>query len=96
MTVLGVAELREQRLQLVVAAVDVADDVERAHLLLAVGPQRRADDLDRVVGRDDVREAEALLLQVAQRAAQVACLAADDVRAKFGANVLKPGRLLDS
>src|SRR5690606_20117085 len=40
-----IAQLAEQRLQLVAAAMDVTDDVEWPRLVAAVGPQTRADDL---------------------------------------------------
>ena len=81
-TVLGVAERGEQRLQLLVAAVDVADDVERALSCSRLAHSGARTISTSSLGLDDVREAEALLLQVAQRAAQVPCLAADDVRAE--------------
>ena len=43
-----VAERRQQRHQLVAAAVDVADDVERPGLGAPVGPHRHAHDLGRL------------------------------------------------
>ena len=63
----------EQLLKLVAAAVDVADDVERAGLILAVGPQRRALDangVNRLRRAQDRHLAEALALQPAQTLAQ--------------------------
>ena len=80
-----VAELAQQLVELVVAAVDVADDVERAVLGAAVGPQRRALDLGRLDLLGDAQHAdaaEALALQALQRAAQLRALLADDVRAE--------------
>src|SRR6185369_12280255 len=78
-----IAEAREQHFELVAAAVDVADDVEGAGLALAVGPQRPALDdggFDVLHGAQDEDVAEALLLQLAERAPEVVRLVADDVR----------------
>jgi hypothetical protein len=80
-----VAELGEQLLELVVAAVNVADDVERPALLLAVVPERRARDrrrLDLLRRAEHVHLPEALLAEPAQRAAELARLVADHVRAE--------------
>ena len=94
-----VAELLEQRHQLVEAAVDVADDVERA-VLVACGRSRAA--ARSIVGRVDLLGrlqdedvAEALALQAAQRAAQLLALVADDVRAEVAVGPRRgcaPGR----
>ena len=43
-----IAERGEQRLQLLAAAVNVSDDIERTGLLALVGPQFRALDDDRI------------------------------------------------
>jgi hypothetical protein len=78
-----VAERAQQRRQLVEAAVDVADDVERPVLVPLVVVQRLARDLDRVdlLHRlQHVRVAEALASEEAERAAHGALLVAHDVR----------------
>ena len=70
-----VAQLAEQRLQLGAAAVDVADDVERAGEVGQVVVALLGDDrggLDLLDAAQDVHLAEALALQAAQRAAQFA------------------------
>ena len=72
-----VAELLQQLTQFVEAAMHVADDVERAVLVLAVVPERlaldrRGVDLLRRGEHEDV--AEALALQAAQRAPQIAAI----------------------
>ena len=79
------AELAQQRDELREAAVDVADDVERAMLGSAVRPGRlpldhRRFDLLRRAEHGDVPEA--LLAQVLERAAELLALAADHVRAE--------------
>ncbi len=81
-----IAELIQQLLKLVAAAVDVADDVERAGLRLAVGPQRRALDADgvnRLRRAQDRHLAEALALQPAQALAQQPHMVAHDVWAEL-------------
>lgn len=82
----GVAEAGEQGLQLRAAAVDVPHDVERAGEVAQVVVALLGDDLGGVdlgLAAQDVHLAEALALQAAQRAAQLAVLARDDVRGKL-------------
>src|SRR5262249_42556982 len=79
-----VAQPVEQLLQLVEAAVHVADDVERANLAAPVGPDGYALDARGVDGGDraeGVDVAEALALQPAEALAQVAQVRADHARA---------------
>jgi len=80
-----VAERREQLLQLVGAAVDVADDVERPGELALVVPQRLALDLGVVdlVGKQHPDVVEALLAQAGQRAAERLALPAEHMRAEL-------------
>src|SRR5262245_13673398 len=80
-----VAQQLQQRQQLIVTAVDIADDVERAVFVAFVGPQRPAldDDTFDVLDRaEDVNVAEAFAAQVTERALQVLDVAAYDVRAE--------------
>jgi hypothetical protein len=82
----GVAELAEQLLQLLPAAVHVADDVERALLVAQVVEQPAAGDpsgCDLVGRAQHVHPAEALAGQPAQPAAQLVALAAQHVRAEL-------------
>lgn len=78
-----VSERLQQRDQLVVAAVDVADQIERSVLVLAIVVERLAHDLRRfdVLDRlQDIRVAEPFASEVAERAAQRRGPAAHDVR----------------
>ena len=78
-----VAELAEQRLQLDAAAVDVADDIERAVLVAQVVVQRRPGDPDAgdlVDPAQRVHGAEALTLQPLEPTAQLVALSAHDRR----------------
>ena len=79
-----VPELREQRLELVAAAVDVADDVEGACEVLAVVPQRLTldDHAFDILRLEDPDVAEALALQPVERALERLTLAREDVRAE--------------
>src|SRR6266699_1679237 len=80
-----IAERPEERHELVEAAVNVADDVERPALLLAVTPERLALDggrLDLLDGGKDVDGDEALPAQVAQRALEGLHVPTHDLRAK--------------
>ncbi len=82
----GVAEAAEQGLQLGAAAVDVADDVERAGEVAQVVVALLGDDLggrDLGLAAQDVHLAEALALQASQRAAQLAVLPRDHVRGQL-------------
>ncbi len=84
----GVAEGGEQALQLGAAAVDVADDVEGAGEVAQVVEPALPDDLRRlhlVGAAQDVHGAEALALEVAQGAAQLALVALDDAAREGGA-----------
>jgi hypothetical protein len=80
-----VAELGQQRDQLVVAAVDVAHDVERTVLVAAIGPgplaldHRALDLVDRAQHGDP---AEALAGQAPEAAVQLLALAPHDVVAE--------------
>ena len=79
-----VAEFAEKLLQLVTAAVNVADDVEGTVLLFFVVPHLCADDLDvfKLFGAaDDVDEAETLFFQTADAFAHGSALA---VKHPFG------------
>src|SRR5262249_43908784 len=78
-----IAELRQQRFELSRAAMHVADDVERAVLRLAIGPERGTLDGDRFDlfrAARDVHVTKAFVLQLAQGLAQLAYLAAHHVR----------------
>jgi hypothetical protein len=80
-----VPEVFQQLDQLVGAAVDVADDVERSGLSPAVGPQRppREDRRLHLLGRgEDGDVPEALPLQASERPVEAADLVSDDVRAE--------------
>jgi hypothetical protein len=80
-----VAQGGEQLLQLLPAAVDVADDVEGAGELALVGPGALAFDdggVDLLHALEDVDLAEPLLAQVLDALAQVAALAGDHVVAE--------------
>src|SRR5262249_26527152 len=78
-----VAELVEQRVELLEAAVHVADHVERPVVVAAVVPEPLALDrraLDLLDRREHDHVPEALPLETAQRATEVARLAPYDVR----------------
>src|SRR5690606_17652563 len=84
----GVAQLAEQGVQFGGAAVDVADDVEGAGEVGQVVEPLLGDDggpLDLLRAAQHVHLAEALALQVAQRAAQFAGVPADDPAGHVGA-----------
>ncbi len=81
----GVAQLAEQLAQLLVAAVHVADHVEGAVIVAAVGPQPAPLDARRLDLPDPVqhdRPMEAFAPQVGEGAAELGVLVADDVRAE--------------
>ena len=89
---LPVPEDAQQLAQLVVAAVDVADDVERPALVGPVGPGPLADDRGRLDLLDAAQHedpAEPLAVQAAQRAPERADLAPDRVR-RHGAIDARP------
>ncbi len=92
-----VAERREQLLQLVGAAVDVADDVERPVEVLLVVPERLALDLDAVdvLGLEHPDVAEALAPETLDRALEVQPLAAQDVRPELAVGPLPVALLAD-
>ena len=78
----GVAELDEQRLELGAAAVDVADHVERAVLVLVLIEDFLPDDDGRgrghvLLGAQDVDLSESLLAEVLQGAPELIALALD-------------------
>ena len=78
-----VPELLEQTFELVAAAVDVADDVERSAVLFPVVPEwLPLDDggINLLLGLEDVYVSEAFTSKASQRAMQLALLIADDVR----------------
>src|SRR5262249_44603812 len=81
-----VAQLPKERKQFVVAAVNVADEVERPVLSSLVGPERLALDdgnpafLGRRQGEDD---AEPFAFEVWQRALEELRVPAHDVRAEL-------------
>jgi hypothetical protein len=80
-----VAKLAEQRFELVGAAVDVADDVERAVVAPAVVPERLPRDrgcVDGLFRRQHVDVPEPFAAEAAQRSMQLAALLADHVRAE--------------
>jgi hypothetical protein len=80
-----VPELLQQLDQLVGAAVHVADDVERARLVPAVGPQRPAPDgrgVDLLRRGEDRDVPEALPLQTFEGPVKLAGLVPDHVRAE--------------
>ena len=88
---LDVAEQAQQRLQLVGAAVDIADDVERPAVVALVAPQAHALEgggVDGVGAFEAVDVGEALALQAAQRAAQLGALLPHDVRAEIAPGVV--------
>ena len=77
-----VAELPEQRHELVEAAVHVADDVERSVLVLQVVPERLALDADGIHllgGGEHEDVAEALALEATERPAELLSLLTNDV-----------------
>src|SRR6202040_4261577 len=81
----GVAEFGQQLLELGPAAVHVADDVERAALVLEVAEQLGPGDrggVDLLGGTQDVDRAEPLAVEVMQAAAELAALAAEHMRAE--------------
>jgi hypothetical protein len=83
--IFGIAELFQQLQQLVKAAMNIANDVERALFMFQVVPERLTDDLCRVDffnGGKSKYMAEAFALQATQRAAQVMGLIANYVRPK--------------
>ena len=87
----GIAQLREQQDKFVIAAVNVADDVEGAMLGAAVVPERFARDDgagDFVFAVQDGNAAEAFALQAAQRALEVAALTLDDLNAEIAVGAL--------
>lgn len=76
-----IAQPAEQGLQLGTAAVDVADDVERAGQMAQIVEPPLRDDLGGLhllLAPQDVHLAEALALQVPQRTAQFTLVALDD------------------
>ena len=78
----GIAQLLQQCDKLIEAAVNVADDVERAMLLPPVNPQRLPHDtrsLDHVRRAQDRDVAKALAPQVAERAPQLLTVLPDHV-----------------
>ena len=78
-----VPELLQQLFELVAAAVNVADDVERPGLALAVVPERLPLDdgrIDFFLRLEHVDVPEAFASEAAQRAMQLAPLVANDVR----------------
>jgi hypothetical protein len=80
-----VAELREQRLELAPAPVDITDRVEGTALLTAVVEQRLTDERrlrDRLHPGEHVDLPEALLAEVPHRPAQLVLLTLDDGRAE--------------
>jgi hypothetical protein len=80
-----VAEFGEQIEELVVAAVDITDDIERAFVGFAIVPERLAFNGDLVglfLGFEDVDMSEAFALQAAEAAAELDQLIADNVRTK--------------
>lgn len=83
-----IAQLAQESLEFEGAAVDVADDVERAGEVGQVVVALLGDDrgvLDVLDAPQDVHLAEALALQVAQRAAEFAGVALDDAAGHVGA-----------
>jgi hypothetical protein len=91
-----VAEASEETEQLVVAAVDVADDIEGAVFVLAVVPEGLALDgsaLDLFGRGEDMDVAEAFAFEAAQGAAELLDVLMDDVRAEgtVGAAVVALG-----
>jgi hypothetical protein len=86
--------LDQQFGQLIEAAVDVADDVERTVVLLAIVPERLALDLRHLVDQplasarlrveaQAMHVPESLAIQVSQRSAHLNNLVANDVAAKI-------------
>jgi hypothetical protein len=91
-----VPELLQQREQFRQAAVDVADDVERAALSPLVHRQRVAHEFGRahlLLGAEHRDAAEAFVFEPRQRAGQILGLPARDVRAErsFGRPLLVAG-----
>src|SRR6185503_14725805 len=81
-----VTQLPQQLLELVAAAMNVADDVERPRFAFAVVPERLPLDdgsIDLLLGLEDVDVPEALAAEASQRPTQLALLIADDVRTKI-------------
>ena len=81
-----VAELAEQRDQLGVAAVDVADHVEGARLGAAIGPERRPSHLQRLDLLRRIQHpdpVEALAAELLRPALQLRALLAHDVLAEL-------------
>src|SRR5262249_34252906 len=80
-----VTEPLEQLLELSAAAVNVADDVERAALVPLVGPERRpleGGGLDLLGAFEEEDVAEAFASEVAERLAELRVLVAHDARAE--------------
>ena len=86
-----VTKLRQQRVQFVVTAVNVADNVEWAMIELAVVPERLAlddDGVDFFRGREFVNVTEAFAFEIADRTSQLLTLLANDVRAEVAIRAL--------
>ena len=80
-----IAKVLQERVQLVTAAVHIANDVERSVLVLAVAPDRLAlhhRGLDLCRRGQDKDMAKTFTLEMAQRTAQLLALVAHDVRPK--------------
>src|SRR5580765_3699663 len=80
-----IGQLLEQLYKLVIAAVNIADDVERPVLMFQVVPERLARDLNSVnfFRRGEVKHmAETFTLQAAKRATEILCLITNHMRAK--------------
>ncbi len=91
----GISQAAEQRVQLVEAAVHVADQIERAQLAAPVGPERHPDQLTGadLLGRlEHEHVAETLAPQGLQAPVQVAPLVSDDSRRdRRAARAVGPG-----
>jgi hypothetical protein len=77
-----VPELPEQTLELIAAAVHVADEVERSAVLFPVVPEwLTLDDsrIDLVLGLEDVDVSETLSPEAPQRPVQLALLIPDNI-----------------
>src|SRR5690606_26131481 len=80
-----IAQGRQELLELVRAAVHIADDVERTVLVRAIVPERHAlhrDGIDLLGALEDVYVPKAFLVESPDRPAQISRLRADDVRAE--------------
>src|SRR5262245_13652769 len=83
---LRVSELLQQRFELIAAAVDIADDVERTVLGLAVVPEwltREDGGVDFFLRLQHVNVTEAFAAETAQRTVELALLVANNVRPKI-------------